>query len=86
MSYSSVTAIKSPSNRKCNLYFFNNILISFITNSRQTAEFERQSEKWAEVKRNLEDQFHAVQNELRNQEMAVSAKQKGAKIIHKKAK
>jgi len=44
---------------------------------RQTAEFERQSEKWAEVKRNLEDQFHAVQNELRNQEMAVSAKQKG---------
>ena len=44
---------------------------------RQASEFERQSEKWAEVKRNLEEQFHAVQNELRNQEMAVSAKQKG---------
>ena len=54
--------------------------ITFITNSRQTAEFERQSEKWAEVKRNLEEQFHAVQNELRNQEMAVSAKQKGTKL------
>ena len=43
----------------------------------QTADFQRQSEKWAEVKRNLEDQLHSVQNELRNQEMAVSAKQKG---------
>ena len=43
----------------------------------QTADFQRQTEKWAEVKRNLEDQLHSVQNELRNQEMAVSAKQKG---------
>lgn len=41
------------------------------------ADFERQSEKWAEAKRNLEDQLHSVQTELRNQEMAVSAKQKG---------
>ena len=42
-----------------------------------SADLERQSEKWAEAKRNLEEQLHSVQNELRNQEMAVSAKQKG---------
>ena len=43
-------------------------------------EMERQSEKWAESRRNLEEQLHSVQNELRNQEMAVSAKQKGENL------
>ena len=59
------------------------IKFTFVPFSRQSAEFERQSEKWAETKRNLEDQFHTVQNELRNQEMAVSAKQKGKKMPKK---
>ena len=43
-------------------------------------ELERQNEKWSESRRNLEEQLHSVQNELRNQEMAVSAKQKGENL------
>ena len=44
-----------------------------------TDDLERQSEKYQEMKRNLEHQLHSVQNELRQQEMAVTAKHKGMK-------
>ena len=42
-----------------------------------TDDLERQSEKYQEMKQNLEHQLHSVQNELRQQEMAVTAKHKG---------
>ena len=53
---------------------------------RLSGDFQRQSEKWIESKRNLEEQLHSVQNELRNQEMAVSAKQKGKAMPKNKTK
>ena len=42
-----------------------------------TEDLDRQNEKYQESKRNLEHQLHSVQNELRQQEMAVSVKHKG---------
>jgi hypothetical protein len=44
-------------------------------------DLERQEETWADTRRALEEQLHSVQNELRDQEMAVSAKQKGDLIM-----
>ena len=46
-----------------------------------TDDLECQSEKYQEMKCTLEHQLHSVQNELCQQEMAVTAKHKGE--LHK---
>ncbi len=48
---------------------------------RLNSDWERQSEKWTETRRSLETQLTALQTELREQEMATSAKAKGDMIM-----